>query len=327
MNPLRTTRYTIDHHSVYEYSESAHGSVMIVYLRPREDHEQRLFAFEINIDPVAAPIACKDSFDNWSHIFNIHRNHMHTSIHTRSVVEAKDRTELPHRLGDDAWNALANNKNSVPLWDYLAPSKFIHSSKALEKFIAKHNILPGPDPLDALRQTCSILYETFTYTPNSTTANSPIDCILKTGKGVCQDYAHVMIALARNWGIPSRYVSGYLHLEGIDGEQSLKGASHAWAEFWLPEIGWTGFDPTNNTVVDHRHIRVAQGRDYADITPTRGILTGGGETKLDVSVIITEYDKEPAPNTLYREVPHQESTYLEYPPGGLFEIQSTTQQQ
>ena len=117
---------------------------------------------------------------------------------------------------------------------------------------------------------------------------SPVDRILETGEGVCQDYTHVMIALGRRWGIPSRYVSGYLHLEGTAHDVAREGASHAWAEFWLPGIGWTGFDPTHNRTANRRHIRLAQGRDYADAAPTRGAVYGGGTERLEVAVSIMD---------------------------------------
>ena len=152
----------------------------------------------------------------------------------------------------------------------------------------------GNGPLSSLLETASRLHSTFRYEPGSTEVDSPIERILETGSGVCQDYTHVMLAIARSWGIPSRYVSGYLHLEGAAGEQTPVGASHAWAEFLLPELGWVGIDPTNDTLADHRHVRVAVGRDYADAAPTRGVVFGGGESSLKVRVSVGE-GEEPAP--------------------------------
>ena len=134
----------------------------------------------------------------------------------------------------------------------------------------------------------STLYAAFAYEPGSTEAHSSIEHILETGRGVCQDYTHVMLAIARSWGIPSRYVSGYLHSEGMSSEQSAGSASHAWAEFLLPGMGWVGVDPTNNTFADHRHIPVAVGRDYIDAAPTRGTVLGGGESSLEVRVSVAE---------------------------------------
>ena len=122
------------------------------------------------------------------------------------------------------------------------------------------------------------------YVPGSTSASSPIDDILESEEGVCQDFAHVMIAIARSWGVPARYVSGYLYVTGQSGEQAPAAGSHAWVEYWSPGLGWTGFDPTNHCLADERHIRVAVGRDYHDVAPVRGVLQGGSEPRLEVEV-------------------------------------------
>ena len=148
-----------------------------------------------------------------------------------------------------------------------------------------------PTPCRRFGKTASTLYRSFTYEPGSTAVDSPIERVLETGRGVCQDYTHVMIAIARSWGIPSRYVSGYLHFEGASGEQSMVGASHSWAEFLLPDLGWVGIDPTNDTLADHRHVRVAVGRDYADAAPTRGAVFGGGDSTLEVRVTVVRGDE------------------------------------
>ena len=127
-------------------------------------------------------------------------------------------------------------------------------SPALAAFTEARAIRRGRDPLASLLELAAVLHGTFRYEPASTSVDSPIEDILETGRGVCQDYTHVMITIARSWGIPSRYVSGYLHLEGKAGEQTPAGTSHAWAEFLLPDLGWIGFDPTNDTLADHRHV-------------------------------------------------------------------------
>ena len=127
------------------------------------------------------------------------------------------------------------------------------------------------------------IHHSFDYVPGSTTAVSPIDHILETGQGVCQDYAHVMIAIARSWGVPTRYVSGYVSARkaGMSAPQS---ATHAWAECFLPDLGWTEFDPTNPDLSNERSVRVAVGRDYDDVSPTRGVFVGESDSLLEVSV-------------------------------------------
>jgi transglutaminase-like putative cysteine protease len=132
----------------------------------------------------------------------------------------------------------------------------------------------------------------FSYVPNSTKVDSPIEDALRSRQGVCQDFAHIMIALVRKLRIPCRYVSGYLfHLEENGRkDRSLEGASHAWVEALVPRLGWTAFDPTNNLIGGDRHIRVAIGRDYADVPPTRGVYKGEAQSELSVAVTVSPSD-------------------------------------
>jgi transglutaminase-like putative cysteine protease len=129
----------------------------------------------------------------------------------------------------------------------------------------------------------SDIFGRFEYAPQSTRVDSPIDDALAARKGVCQDFAHVMIALVRQLGIPCRYVSGYL-FQPAESAGSVDGATHAWVEAWLPGLGWVGFDPTHNTPAGEHHIRVAVGRDYADVPPTRGVFKGLSAVRSELAV-------------------------------------------
>ena len=294
-------RFSIDHLSSFEYDRPVRGAVMLLRLRPVEDRDQQLMRFGIEVDPVAATIPLNDAFGNACHLFNIHRDHTETRVHSRSTVETADPPELPGRLDADAWGALRETALGIRHWEFLTPSRFTCPSPILRTFAEECGLRRGPDPLTTLRETCSALHRAFTYAPGTTDVDSPPERILETRQGVCQDYTHVMLALARGWGIPGRYVSGYLHLEGRSGEQVPQGASHAWAEFLLPGLGWVGFDPTNDTPADHRHVRLARGRDYIDAAPTRGVVFGGGNSSLEVSVSITETGGDPSPKMPRRE--------------------------
>src|SRR4029077_2183589 len=127
----------------------------------------------------------------------------------------------------------------------------------------------GTDPLDTLRRLTGDIFERFEYSPQVTRVDSPIDEALGARHGVCQDFAHIMIALVRGLGVPCRYVSGYLFQQSDGAVRSSSAATHAWVEAWLPDLGWVGFDPPNNLAATEGHIRVAVGRDYADVPPTR----------------------------------------------------------
>ena len=287
-------RFLVEHLSDFRYREPAQGSLMVLRLHPREDGGQRVATFALEIDPAAAPIAFQDAFGNACHLFNVHRAHEHTAVRSRADVETAPAPDLPDRMEKDAWHALAEAAAPLRHWEFLAPSRFARPSPVLAAFSESTGLRCGDDPLSSLLELGRALHAAFRYEPGSTAVDSPIEHILETGSGVCQDYTHVMIAIARGWGIPSRYVSGYIHREGAPGEQTPEGASHAWAEFLLPDLGWLGIDPTNDTLADHRHVRVAVGRDYADAAPTRGAVFGGGESRLDVRVTVTESD-EPRP--------------------------------
>jgi transglutaminase-like putative cysteine protease len=138
------------------------------------------------------------------------------------------------------------------------------------------------------------IYKLFAYVPNSTKVDSPIEEALRTRQGVCQDFAHIMIALVRRLNVPCRYVSGYMfHRDEDEHDRSLEGASHAWIEALVPGLGWVAFDPTNNLVGGDRHIRVAIGRDYADVPPTRGVYKGEAQSELSVAVTVSPADTAP----------------------------------
>lgn len=289
-------RFLAEHLSEFRYGEPARGSLMVLRLRPREDAGQCVLRFDLDIDPAAAPVPFSDSFGNACHLFNIHRIHRHTDVRSRAEVETADSPSLPDRVGADAWDALSDPAIAWRHWEFLTPSRFARPSPTLTAFMDDKGIRRGGDPLSSLLALADALHRAFRYEPGATAADSPIERILETGRGVCQDYTHVMLAIARSWGVPSRYVSGYLHPEGAPGEQTPAGASHAWAEFLLPDAGWIGVDPTNDTLADRRHVRVALGRDYADAAPTRGAVFGGGESRLAVRVTVTaDGERAPAP--------------------------------
>ena len=282
-------RYEIEHVSRYRYATPARQCMMLLCLRPREDHGQRLLHFAIETQPPARLNPEADCFGNMRHVFDVHRTHEVLEITARSTVEAVPAATLPERLGAGAWGEARALGGSFTDWDYTRPSSLVRPSPAaLAAFVARQGIEPGADPLESLSRLSDALYHGLDYIPGSTSAESSVDHVLETGRGVCQDYTHAMIAVARSWGIPARYVSGYIHVTGQAGEQAPESATHAWAECRLPGLGWVGFDPTNRTHAGERHVRVAVGRDYHDVAPTRGVRRGGGEARLEVDVRMRE---------------------------------------
>lgn len=281
--------YDIEHVTRYRYSSTVSGCLMSLCLEPRQDAGQRLVRFAIETDPPARMNAETDSFGNTKHVLNIHREHRALAITTGATVEQTPAPPLPATLRASAWEQIGSWQNSFALWDFIQPSALTRPSPALSTFMARHGIEPADNPLHSLQRLSNLLYRNLDYVPGSTSAVSPVDHILESGRGVCQDYAHAMIAIARSWGVPTRYVSGYLHVSDPDrGEAPApQSASHAWAECLLPELGWIGFDSTNDSLAGLGHIRLAVGRDYRDVAPTSGIFRGGGASRIEVEVRVS----------------------------------------
>ena len=261
---------------------------MLLCLQPRCDGGQRLLDFGIESRPTASLTDETDGFGNARHVLYLHRRHEFLEITARSTVEPAPPVSLPGGIGADAWQEILSWRESFDHWDFTRASTLARPSPLLDEFVVSNGIERKEDPLEGLFQLSRSLYLSFSYVPGSTSAASPVDHILQSGRGVCQDYAHVMIAIARSWGIPSRYVSGYLSETGQPGQQAVGNATHAWVECRLPDLGWIGFDPTNDSLVDQRHVRIAVGRDFQDVSPTRGVRQGGGETSLEVGVQVVQ---------------------------------------
>ena len=278
-------RYEIEHVSRYRYVSSARQCVMLLCLEPLQDRGQRLLYFEIETRPPAFLNRETDCFGNARHLLDLNREHRTLEITACSTVDVVSCPALPDRLGTGAWEEIRSRQDSFADWNFTRPSALVQPSTGLEAFVDRHCIEPGRDPLESLSRLSDTLYRCLNYIPGSTTAESPVEHILETGSGVCQDYSHLMIAIARSWGIPARYVSGYLHLPGGSSRQPAGNATHAWVECRLPGLDWVGFDPTNQSTAGHGGVvRIATGRDYHDVSPTRGILQGGGKSQLEVEV-------------------------------------------
>ena len=202
--------------------------------------------------------------------------------------------DVPHFLSPDAWEELDSLVAVGDYWEMLLPSEFAKETPALLGLAKEFDIRRRDDPLMMLREINGLLYNYFNYVPRSTRVDSPIDEAIESRNGVCQDFAHTMIALVRSLGIPCRYVSGYLHHDKQNHDRSVSDATHAWVEAFLPHLGWVGFDPTNDLLAHERHIRTALGRDYADVPPTTGTYRGRTESELYVAVQVTAFDQPPA---------------------------------
>ena len=307
-------RFAVEHVSEFRYSEAARGSLLTLRLQPRTDARRKLLGFSLDVDPSAAPTAYRDAFGNDCRLVNIHREHRHTLVRSAARVEIADTGGSAAGADSVTWDAVRALSDPVRHWEYLAPSRLAFPCPALDDFARAHGIDQGDDPLAALRNAASTIRAAFTYEPGTTEVDSTLEQVLDTGRGVCQDYSHVMLAIARSWGIPSRYVSGYVRSDQERTDVAEAGASHAWAECLLPGLGWVGLDPTNELVGDLWHIPVAVGRDYIDAAPTRGTVFGGGESHLEVRVSVRESE---APASSGAAVPTRGPALRRLTPGPL----------
>ena len=205
-------RYEIEHVSRYLYTAPVQRCVMSLCLQPRDDRGQRLLHFAVSTAPSVLLNDETDSFGNTKHILNVHQEHEVLEVTTHTTVETAPVAALPGSLGAGAWEELRSWGQSLTHWDFMHASAFARPSAALMAFMERLGIEPDGDPLASLLRLSDTLYDSFQYVPGVTSAVSPIEHILETGRGVCQDYAHVMIAIARSWGVPARYVSGYMYV-------------------------------------------------------------------------------------------------------------------
>jgi transglutaminase-like putative cysteine protease len=288
--------YLIRHVTSFSYQPAVGESVMEVRLQPRSDPRQRCLTSSIEVNPRANVSVHRDFYGNAVHHFDIPGKHSTIEVVSEATVDMLPRLAL-ETLPQSSWQELDELVAHGDYWEMLLPSQYARPSEMLLRLRHELHLERRCEPLALLKEINTAIYENFDYVPNTTRVDSPIDEALQTRQGVCQDFAHIMIALVRQLRIPCRYVSGYLYHQSESHDRSPAGASHAWVEAYLGELGWVELDPTNNLLGCERHIRVAVGRDYADVPPTRGVHRGEAESELRVLVTVSLVDA-PKPEDL-----------------------------
>jgi transglutaminase-like putative cysteine protease len=293
--------YSIRHLTKFRYSAPVSESVMELRMCPRSEGEQRCLNFKLTVTPRSRTSSHRDYLGNVVHYFDVPGAHRNLTILAHAMVDVAPRPPLPADLGPGAWERLDREIAAGDFWENLAPSQFARWSDTIDEFGRELDLPLGAardvDPLALAFDLSDKIHRAISYVPKSTRVDSPVDVALENRQGVCQDYSHIMIALARRMGLPCRYVSGYLFHRTGQRTRSTEGATHAWVEVYLPALGWIGFDPTNRSVAEESHVRTAIGRDYADVPPTRGVFKGGATSELIVAVRVAPSDKAPPPET------------------------------
>ena len=288
--------YSVRHVTIFRYEPAVRESIMEVRMQPRSEGRQRCLNFQLTVNPTTNVMQYRDFMGNSVHHFDIAGTHAEAKITAQGVVEVES-GDLPFAGAAGNWDDLDAITAAEDHWEMMLPSQFTEPTEELEKLAKEIGCERRGNLFEFLTEINQSMWENFAYVPKSTKVDSPIDEALSNRNGVCQDFAHIMIALLRRLKVPTRYVSGYLFHEAESKDRSLDGASHAWVEVLVPKLGWVAFDPTNNLLAADRHIRVAIGRDYADVPPTRGVYKGETTSELSVSVTVSTSNR-PLPEEL-----------------------------
>ena len=282
----------VRHKTSYRYASSASFSQHLLRLTPMDSATQKVQATRIDIDPKPEHVEPQeDMFGNLQHVATVSRPHGELEIVATCRIERRDTDGLIFEASapwEETRNAaLGINGASVvaELGPYAFPSQMTVADRAIEDY-ARQSFAPRRPILAAAAELSGRIYRDFTYQPGTTSADTLPTESFRLRKGVCQDFAHVMLAGLRALRVPSRYVSGYLRTVPPEGKERLQGAdaSHAWVAVWDPAFGWVEFDPTNDCVPGEDHVSLAHGRDYGDVSPVSGFVIGAGAQNLKVEV-------------------------------------------
>lgn len=289
-------RYAIRHETVYRYRTPVDLGLHVLRLTPITIRGQRSRGQTLTVAPLPArQHMFVDHFGNVVHHIAIEATHSEFSVTLDATVEVTRRATSE---GGPEWETVrtAMQGNGFPsppaVAEFIYPSPLAGIEDRASLYAAP-SFTAGRPIVAALRELTGRIYTDFAYTPNVTTVSTKVAEVLATRRGVCQDFAHLMIAGLRGLGLPARYVSGYLRTTPPEGGAQRRGydASHAWVSAWCgPALGWIEFDPTNDLVVAADHVVVAYGRDFSDATPLHGVILGGRSHTLSVAVSVTDLD-------------------------------------
>jgi transglutaminase-like putative cysteine protease len=282
--------YQIRHETTFDYEYPVGSSYQSLHLTPREFGRQQVHASSIEVDPVPMHMEHRTDFFG-NAVVDVFLRDPHDSLTILAESRVSVGTDENILLDlSPTWEQTAQLARAALTDDAREAGRFCFPSPHIvidgARDYAAELLEPGKPVLRLAMEITRKIFNDFEYRGGVTDVYTPTPVILESRAGVCQDFAHLGIACLRAWGLPARYVSGYLLTQPAAGEQRLTGAdaSHAWFSVWCPEFGWVEFDPTNNMQAQNEHITLGWGRDYSDVSPTRGFIHGGGAQTLDVAV-------------------------------------------
>ena len=282
-------RYRVRHRNRYQYVHPVSLSHSHATLLPRDTLNQQVLSAHLTILPGTDDVhERQDLFGNRVSRFSIEEVHTELNVLAESVVEVRaNRVDLSRDLD-------VTDQSGIPAKTrlYCRPSLYVPIGIPEIQQFADQCFTDGCGLIEGMRALNERIFHEFVYDQHFSDVETPVGLVLSEKRGVCQDFAHLMLACLRSKGIASRYVSGYLETDPPAGQPKLMGAdaSHAWVSVFVPGTGWIDFDPTNGLLPSDRHVTLAWGRDYADVVPLKGLMTGGGQHALEVSVDVTPFE-------------------------------------
>jgi transglutaminase-like putative cysteine protease len=270
----------------FEYDELVHESQNELRACPASDGRQTLLGYRVSTSPASRVFSCEDYWGTRVDTFGVREPHIFLEVTAEATVETRAE---PLLAASPPTTALESPLFIDEHWEYLERTPHADWNERVAAEAANLRELAGPDVVGlalSIHRRVGTLLE---YRPGTTYVGVSVDAVLARGEGVCQDYAHLAIALCRSVGIPARYVSGYLFTdddasgEDVDSDE-VSVQTHAWFEVAIPGAGWVALDPTNRQAVGLRHVKIGHGRDYDDVPPLRGTYAGPPNATLEVSV-------------------------------------------
>lgn len=293
-----STTLAITHETRYSYAVPVSPALHLAHLRPLADAGQAVEHFDLAIDPMPDEVSTEtDVWGNQRTLFAVVVPHRELCVRASSQVALVPRFDAIRPEDSPPWETVVQRLQYVarapwePAVEFVQPSPFVPRLEVLRAY-ARPSFPPGRPVAAAVIHLMHRVHADFTYDGDATQIDTPVAEAFAQRRGVCQDFAHVLAGALRMMGLPARYVSGYLRTTPAPGQPALVGAdaSHAWVQAWVPGTpgvpadGWLGLDPTNDLLPGVDHVRVAVGRDFGDVTPLRGVIRGGGQHTLAVSV-------------------------------------------
>ncbi|EFM10067.1 transglutaminase domain protein [Paenibacillus curdlanolyticus YK9] len=306
----------ISHLTQYSYGDPVTDSVNEIRLTPSTNERQSCYNHSISIEPNASLFTYEDSFGNRVHSFSVNAPHTKLMIKTNMTVVttesfSKEESAYKQQLKpSDAWAKLHSDESVDRFIEFLLPTEYtevtpeifsfmenvpvvgtVHEAEASEGGVTV-SVTPAIGVYDWLAALSKHIRSAFIYDPLATDVRTKAFEMIAKRRGVCQDFAHLMVAVCRARGVPARYVSGYHFVGDLQGGSAeFEQASHAWVEAYVPKLGWCGFDPTNESPIGERYVKLGHGRDYKDIVPVKGIYHGTGKQSLQVTVDVRKVEE------------------------------------